>query len=43
MNRVYQRRKEKALERRQQGWHGLGSFPNKVFYEMTTKQNGNER
>lgn len=37
MNRVYQRRKERLLERKGQGWNGLGAFPNKEYYEQLNK------
>jgi len=37
MNRVYQRRKEKLLERSQQRW-GQPMFPNKRYYEMLRKE-----
>ena len=37
MNRVYQKRKERRLERQNHGWHGLGSFPNKAYYEQLSR------
>lgn len=37
MNRVYQKRKERRLERQDQGWNGLGAFPNKTYYEQLSE------
>lgn len=36
MNRVYQQRKEKLLERKQQKW-AQPIFPNKQYYEQLQK------